>query len=333
MLRNRELLWSLLLGLAAGGLTTLYCFSISPRAGAAVCILTFILLAAGLAPQWYRYRELRRMCRVIDRILNGDYSLDPRDNREGELSVLKSQLYKVTVAFSQQAEQLKQDKLTLSDAISDISHQLKTPMTSMLVMTDLLCDADLPAEKRTEFTSNIRTQLERMQWLVSALLKLARLDAGTVSFQREKMTAAKLFQRASAPLLIPMELKAIHLKTECDDTSIICDPNWTAEALVNLIKNAVEHTPEGGSITLSASENPLYTELAVQDSGGGIDREDLPYLFTRFHRGKNAHSDSVGIGLAMAQEIISRQDGNITVKSIKGRGSRFVIHFYKHPPK
>lgn len=333
MVRNRELLWSLLAGLVFGGAASVYCFTVSPRAGLAGSALTLLLLAIGLAPQWYRYRELRRMCHVVDRILNGDYSLDPRDNREGELSVLKSQLYKVTIALSRQAEQLQQDKRTLSAAISDISHQLKTPMTSMLVMTDLLCDAQLPAKTRAEFTSNIRTQLERMQWLVSSLLKLARLDAGTVEFQREQISAAELFRRAAAPLLIPMELKSIRLKTDCAEAVVTCDPNWTAEALVNLIKNAVEHTPEGGTITLSASENPLYTELTVADNGSGIDREDIPHLFTRFHRGKNAHSDSVGIGLSMAQEIVSRQAGNITVKSAKGLGSRFILHFYKHPPK
>ena len=256
--------------------------------------------------------------------------MDIRDNEEGELSILKNEIYKVTLMLSKQGEFLKRDKERLADAISDISHQLKTPLTSMMVMIDLLGEENLEIEKRMEFTKNIEIQLERMEWLLTSLLKLSKIDAGTVIFKKEKVLVAELIKKAINPLLIPMEIKEQELIIDGkENTSFIGDINWTTEAIINILKNCIEHTKNKGRISIFYEENPLYTEIKISDKGKGIEKEDLPYIFKRFYKGKNANDESVGIGLAMAKSIIISQNGDVSVKSKKDEGTEFSIKFYK----
>lgn len=200
----------------------------------------------------------------------------------------------------------------------------------MSVMTDLLGDESLSEEKRKEFLHNIRTQLERIEWLVSSLLKLSKIDAGTAEFKREQISAAEVVKRAVEPLLIPMELRSQQLVIRGEDVTFFGDINWTAEALTNIIKNCIEHTGDGGTITVEYSENPLYVEMRIIDNGSGIAREDLPYIFKRFYRGKNAGDESIGIGLAMAKSITEHQNGDLSVISKEGIGTQFNMKFYKH---
>ncbi len=232
--------------------------------------------------------------------------------------------------LSEHRSLLQEDKVKLTNAISDISHQLKTPLTSMLVMVDLVSDPNLDEEKRVEFTTNIRVQLERIEWLVSSLLKLSKIDAGTITFKKESISPRKVIQKAVDSILIPIDIKQQNLTITGDDAILfVGDFNWTSEAILNILKNCVEHTEEGGTITLSYSENPLYTEIIISDNGNGIPKEDLPYIFRRFYRGKNSGDDSVGIGLAMAYSIITSQNGDIEVTSEQGKGTEFIIKFYK----
>ena len=329
MMRNREFRSFLIALIIAGAALTGAGFVLSLSAGivAAACSLIFISLC--LFYTYRRYVQLRLLSDYLKRINTGDYALDVRDNTEGELSILKNEIYKVTVALRERGESLQREKSALADALSDISHQLKTPLTSMLLMTDLLCDAKLPDEKRREFTTRMRLQLERLQWLVSALLKMSRLDAGTVRFNRQPISARALIDKACSPLLIPIELKNQTLNIEADEASLFCDVHWTSEALLNVVKNCVEHTPEGGSITICAEENPLFCQITVKDTGTGIHPSDLPHIFTRFYRGKNASDDSVGIGLAMAAAIVKGQGGSIIARSVSGSGSMFIMRFPK----
>jgi signal transduction histidine kinase len=200
----------------------------------------------------------------------------------------------------------------------------------MVVMADLLSDSALSEGKRREFTHNIQVQLERIEWLVSSLLKLSKLDAGTILFKKENVNVKQLIGKSTEPLLIPMDIKEQTLLIKGDEaTSYIGDLHWTQEALINVLKNAVEHTKEGGQITIQFSENPLFTEIAVTDNGEGISKADLPYVFKRFYKGKNASEDSVGIGLAMAHSIITRQNGTLEVKSELGVGTTFHFKIYK----
>ncbi|WP_170006417.1 sensor histidine kinase [Bacillus fonticola] len=330
MLRNREI--RLLLGVMvviclAGTMVSVLYSSVT-----ALFVLTTSIFLIGttiLFTRW-RYREIERLSGYLRQISSGDYTLDVRDNTEGELSILKNDIYKVTLMLSEQGTLLKKDKIQLTDAISDISHQLKTPLTSMMVMADLLSDAGVDEVKRTEFTHNIQIQLERIEWLVSSLLKLSKIDAGTVQFKTEKVAVKHLIQKAVEPVLIPIDIKEQTLSIEGKDTtSFTGDLNWTAEALINILKNCVEHTDDGGSITISFEENALFTEIIIADNGKGIAKEDVPHIFKRFYKGKNASEDSIGIGLAMAYSIVTSQHGDIEVKSEKDQGTQFRIKFFK----
>lgn len=330
MLRNNEILRFVGLQLLISAVSSVFAFYAGAPAGWMVLATSLILCACSLVFTLWRYRQLDKLSGYLRRIISGEYELDIRDHEEGELSILKSEIYKVTSMLAEYNEQLKKEKIQLADAMADISHQLKTPLTSMTVMADLLSDERLPVDKRQEFTGRIRMQLERIQWLVSSLLKLSRLDAGVVRFRHEPVNVAALVRKASAPLLIPIELKEQSLElTGNDEVTFSGDEGWSTEAIVNILKNCVEHTPSGGNLRIEWEGNPIYTEIRIADNGEGIDPEDIPHIFTRFYRGHNAGEDSVGIGLAMARSIIQSQNGDISVTSAKGRGSLFRIRFSK----
>jgi len=303
---------------------------ISPAAVVLVFFLSIMLIGASLLFTKWRYREIEKLSVYLRKISSGNDSLDVRDNTEGELSILMNDIYKVTRMLSEHRSLLQRDKLQLTDAISDISHQLKTPLTSMTVMADLLSAPDLPPAKRTEFTHHIRIQLERIDWLVSSLLKLSKMDAKTIPFKKDSIPMKSLIQKALEPVMIPMDIKGQTVSIAGDDdVSFVGDFNWTAEAIINILKNGVEHTPEGGAIAISFSDNALYSEIVIADNGKGIPKEDLPYIFKRFYKGKNASEGSIGIGLAMAQSIIASQNGVIDVTSDIEKGTQFRIKFYK----
>lgn len=331
MLRNRELriYFALLFTVLVAG--TAVSYFIDPR----VSPVTFVALLStaiisGLFSYW-KYRQIGKLSDYLKRITGGDYSLDIRDNDEGELSILKNEIYKVTVTLREQAETLKKDKRLLADSISDISHQLKTPITSMVVMSDLIADENLPQEKRTEFTKNIRSQLERLQWLVASLLKLSKIDAGAIEFKKEKVNVRSLIDKACEPLLIPLEIKEQALEITGDERiCFVGDMNWSAEAITNVIKNCTEHTPHGGKICVNFGETPIYTWVKIRDNGEGIHPADLPHIFERFYRGRKAQKDSIGIGLAMTKSILQNQGGAIEASSDEDKGAQFTLKFYKN---
>ncbi|CUU49665.1 sensor histidine kinase [Clostridium beijerinckii] len=330
MIRNREVRVYFIIAFIVSTIAAVCIFFLNVLAGI-ISFIAFVILF--VSSFWFikrEYGELEKLSGYLRRICNGEYSLDIRDNEEGELSILKNEIYKVTLMLSKQGELLKKEKIQLADAISDISHQLKTPLTSMRVMSDLLSDNDLEAEKRIEFTNNIEMQLDRMQWLLTSLLKLSKIDAGTVSFKKDRVAVSELIRKSIEPLLIPIEIKNQTLVIEGgSNVSFIGDLYWTTEALINIIKNCIEHTGEDGRISIFFDENPLFTEIKILDNGSGIEKEDLPYIFKRFYKGKNAGEDSVGIGLAMAKTIVTSQNGDINVSSRKNEGTCFIIKFYK----
>ncbi|WP_201739669.1 sensor histidine kinase KdpD [Exiguobacterium sp. SL-10] len=330
MLRNREVRIYLLSLFMIIGLAVSVALFISVEATLLVAVLSIVFIAVTYRFTMWRYREIEQLSSYLQEISNGNYQLDVRDNREGELSLLKSQIYKVTKMLSEQGTHLEEDKQKLTDAISDISHQLKTPLTSMTVMADLLSDPRLSDDKRQEFTHNVQVQLERMEWLVSSLLKLSKIDAGTIQFKREPVSVPSLVQAVTEPMLVPIDINMQRLQITGErDVTFEGDLKWTTEALINILKNCVEHTPERGELFIEFSENTLYTEIIIRDTGSGIDKQDVPYIFQRFYKGMNASDDSVGIGLAMAHSIITSQQGELTVSSEIGVGTAFQIRFYK----
>jgi signal transduction histidine kinase len=260
---------------------------------------------------------------------------------EGELSILKTNLFKVMTLLMHQRAYLKDEKIHLANAIADISHQLKTPLTSLMMMNDLL-ENESDEEKRRELLATQSGSLDRMNWLVQTLLKISKLDAKCVELKKDAILTKDLVDKVTEPFLLSMEqggIRCMNLlgdgsieaaKVKEKNTNIItCDINWTTEAIQNIVKNCVEHMKEGDTLTISGEETTLYTAIRITDTGCGIDAEDLPHIFERFYRGKNSSSNSVGIGLALAKTIIEEQKGEIAVASKVGEGTSFVIKFYK----
>lgn len=273
--------------------------------------------------------SLINISEYINRLLNKDYALDIIDNDEGTLSSLKNDIYKVTVMMKEQNEMLKQDKMLLANNLADISHQLKTPLTSMLLMSDLLDSDELTKDERKEFLRVIKSQLKRIEWLVSSLLKLSKLDAKTIQFKKDPIHAHDLLNKAIEPVYMMIETKDQQFQVLGDNPLIETDVNWTCEAFVNILKNCSEHTPEGGILKAEVFDTVMYTEFVLSDNGVGIDAKDLPFIFDRFYRCSTVSKESVGIGLAMAYSIITGQDGTISVQSVLNQGTSFSIRFYK----
>lgn len=277
-----------------------------------------------------RYQNIKRLSEYLQAVYTGSKAMDIQDHEEGELSILKSDIYKITSILKQQSASLKKDKTYLADALSNISHQLKTPLTGMLVMSELLQDEDLPAEKRKEFMTQIQAQLKRIEWLVTTLLKISKIDASAIVFHKEKILLKEVLLNAVASISIPMEIKEQQLLLDCEESIWIdADRNWCIEAFVNILKNCMEHTFEKGRIAIRCEDNPLQTIVWVQDDGCGIDASDLPHIFERFYKGKNASNDSVGIGLSLSKLILLELNADIEVSSEPDQGTSFCIRFYK----
>lgn len=326
MLRNKEIIVFTVIAAVTSAAASVLCFLISIAAGF-ICLLGCLsVFAACIVFTVRRYRKIAKLSSYLQKITHGEPVLDIRENTEGELSILKNEIYKAAVTLTEQADALHKDKLELSGALSDISHQLKTPLTSLGIMADLLENDNLPQEKRHEFIGSIRAGLDRMKWLVLTLLKLARLDADAAMLKCERVYLSALAEKALAPMLIPMEIKEQTYSVRGDDTEIICDPDWTTEALGNIVKNAVENTPDGGRVEISYGTNPLYNFITVRDNGSGIAKADMPHLFKRFYKGSSASRDSAGIGLAMSLAVMQRQSGDIEFSN--DNGSVFTLKFY-----
>lgn len=275
-------------------------------------------------------QKLDSLSEYMDHVLSGKYNLDVKDYEEGNISTLKNDVYKLTVKLKEGRDQSLQDKKELEQILSDISHQIRTPLTSMYVINDLLSKDDIDSKTKQQFLDKNRMQLERIEWLVTTLLKMSRLDSGSVQLKLEVTNITKVIEAALEPLQIPMELKKIvvHLENK-KKTMVLLDPHWTVEVFVNVLKNAYEHTAENGEITISISDNPLYTEVSIQDTGSGIKKEELPHIFERFYTG-SGNKESIGVGLNMAKKIMEKQQGEIYATSVEEKGTTFFIKFYKN---
>lgn len=275
-----------------------------------------------------RYKNLNDLNDYLSLVCKGIYDMNIDDNTEGELSILKNNLYKVITLLQSQNEYLKNDKLYLADSIADISHQLKTPLTSMMVMCELLENEENP-DKRQEFVAVINNQLSKMKWLITNILKISKLDADATEFKREEVSISKVLDDSLKPFVLTAELKNIAIQNGANDFVFNGDESWTVEAVSNIVKNCLEHTIDGGKIIISSDSTNLYNKLTISDNGCGIAKEDLPHIFERFYHGKNSSKDSVGIGLALAKTVFEKENASVSVESEQGRGSVFEIRFYK----
>lgn len=301
---------------------------VSPAVGAACAFSCVVMGALALCYTKRRYRDIAVLCARIDDALHGADSVAD-DGTEGELAILRSSIAKMTVALRRQTEALQADKVFLSDSLSDISHQLKTPLTAMNLVVTLLRKPDLSEERRFALSRELATSLNRMEWQVSALLKLSRLDASAVVFRPEAFPVCELLRRAAEPLAVVLELRELRFCPEATDVQLVCDPAWTIEALGNILKNCAEHTPPGGAIGARCTENAVCVTLTIYDDGTGIDGADLSHIFERFYRGKADNPSAVGIGLALTNTIVRAQNGTVCAANRPEGGALFTLRFYK----
>ena len=294
-----------------------------------ICIILMLCMILTLSCFKKIYDDIKDMTDYVYNSSEGRNFEMKNRNQEGQIGLLKTELIKMTNILKEKVEILNNEKIFLNNTISDISHQLKTPMTSLIILNDLMYE-DLRKETKIEFLDKIKSQLNRMEWLVKSILKLSKVEAKVINFEKKEVKINELIKRSVAPSLIPMEIKNIKLSIDGDEnTSYIGDINWSSEAFVNIIKNCIEHTPQDGRIDINYAQNPLYCEVVIKDSGEGIDKKDLPHIFKRFYKGKTSKEDSVGIGLAMAKSIIESQNGDIYVESEINKGTEFHIIFHK----
>lgn len=328
--RNKELIRQLQVSSAVLILTTGAAFLIDRGAAIAVCLSGLLWVGMHIAWQRRRYLDMRQLSEQLDEILHGKNIQKLEYFQEGDLGVLRDQIQKMTVRLREQARMLTEEKVSLADALADISHQIRTPLTALNLILERLKGQEGKEEQKRHLVREAQQMLEKMEWLVTSLLKMSKLDAGAITMQMQRIELAPFIKEALAPFEIPMEVKGKTCVIRgAAQTAFFGDEGWTLEAVRNVIKNGMEHTPEGGVLTIECQENPLYTEIKITDSGPGIAPEDLPHLFERFYRGKNAGENSFGIGLALAQMILSRENGVIRAQNAKEGGGQFLIRFFK----
>ena len=325
---NKDAKITALLGIGITAILSIICFIINVWAGAFCLALGIAFTGVYFYNIKKRNDKINELNNYLSLMCSGNFDLDIMDNSEGEMSILKNNLYKIMTLLKTQNEQLNTDKLYLADSLADISHQLKTPLTSMMVMSDLLKD-EKNEDKRNEFLSIIEVQLDKMKWLITNLLKISKLDAGTTEFKHEKFNISPVLQKSLKPFYVTCDIRQIEIDNEINDFEFVGDDNWTGEAIENIIKNCIEHTENNGTIKFFSERTNVYNSLFIQDNGCGIAKEDLPHIFERFYHGKNSSSESVGIGLALAKTVLEKEKGDIIVKSELGKGSIFELRFYK----
>jgi signal transduction histidine kinase len=290
-------------------------------AGLAVFITGALLSVLFIVYTVNRYKKIEKLNDYLVRVLAENDTDEILDQEEGELSILKTNIYKTTSTLKYQKELLADDKKNLAAALADISHQLKTPLTSMMDMNDLVVD-EQDEDKRTEFLQTQSSQLDRMNWLIQTLLKLSKLDAGTALLKNEDIKSSVLVSDALKPFEIQMELKDIAKNVTGPDIDITCDKNWTLEVMQNIIKNCIEHMNDGGVLSITSDDTQLYSRITIRDNGCGIPAEDLPHIFERFHSRKDkANPNGTGLGLPIALEIARRHEISLQCRNMENGGA------------
>ena len=327
--RNREIKIFALLMAAICVIAVITGFVISFITGVFTAILCGLFCMVYFVFTRQRYRDIAFLGEQIDIVLHGKDGFDPNMFNEGELSILQSEIHKMTVRLKEQSDMLKKEKVYLSDSIADIAHQLKTPLTSINMIVSFLGHSDLEPQHRLELVGELKSLLARIDWLITTLLKISKIDAGTAIFQKEPVSVPILLQKAAEPFLISLELRNIELRINGDDAAqFIGDLRWTSEAIGNIFKNCMEHCGNGGLIEIDYTLTPLFTEIIIKDNGSGINAEDLPYIFERFYQGKDAKDSSFGVGLAFCRMILSLQNATIKAANRTDGGACFTIRFY-----
>lgn len=273
---------------------------------------------------WIRKKEIEQLSAFVKGFISGE-EIDIRDNKEGAFSVLKNDIYSLVNKKNEQIKTTEAERDILAEYMADISHQLKTPITSMMIMTDLLKDAE--PVKREEFIHNIKLSLNKLEWLVGTLLKMAKIDAHAVTFSRKDVKVSELIAsvKPSVNILLDVNNQVLELVGDC---KINCDKRWTVEALINIVKNAIEHSPNESKIIINCGENPMYYWISVKDSGVGMNRSSYAALFKRFEY--STSENGFGIGMPLALSIVKGQGGDIDIDfGGNGQGATFILKLFK----
>ena len=295
------------------------------------CVFRILILTIVLIDNRKKEREIKKINKYLNEINNGNYELKIEENCEDELSKLKNELYKTTVLLRETAENSEQEKINLSNSLADISHQIKTPLTSIRIMLDNIEEnPNMDSKTREEFIEEISKQIDWISSLVIALLKLAKFDAGAIKLNDQEVNVKKLINHVLSNLAILLDIKNIKIEQKIDDDTIIkADYNWQLEALTNIIKNAIEHSNENGTIHIDVENNSVFVKIKIRDEGEGIKKKDIKHIFDRFYKAKKSSENSIGIGLSLAKTIIEQENGYIKVDSEVDRGTTFEIKYLK----
>ena len=293
-------------------------------------ITIIILLIVFIIYNHKKENDIKEIIKCIEQINKKNYELQIETISEDELSILKNEIYKTTIMLKETAENSNKDKLNLKKSLEDISHQLKTPLTSILVMLDnIIEDPDMDSNVRNDFVRDIKRNVVNINFLVQALLKLSKFDANTVHFIKKEYYLKNIAQESIKNVSTLCDLRNINIELNIkNDSKIICDSKWQVEAITNILKNSIDHSKDNGKVIINVESNNVYSTVEIKDFGDGISKKDISHIFERFYKGENATSDSIGIGLALAKTIIEEDNGNISVESDKN-GTKFMIKYFK----
>lgn len=276
-------------------------------------------------------KSLEKANSDILNFMNGNYKVRLDDNKEGNLSKLFSAINMMATSLTTHIIKEKQNKEFLRDTISDISHQLKTPLAALEMYNEIILDENINNEVANNFNLKIKNELERMENLIQNLLKLAKLDAGTIELNKENCNLKVFLEDIIMRFQTRTKCEGKKVVLNCNDkVSLICDKVWMLESICNIIKNALDHTESGNEILISCDNTPVDTRIMIKDNGFGIHNEDLHYIFKRFYRSKfSKNTHGVGIGLTLSKSIVEKHNGTIMVESELGKGTTFNLVFSK----
>lgn len=274
--------------------------------------------------------EINKIIKLIEDINHKNYELKLDDLSEDKLSILKQEIYKTTVMLREQADNSLKDKISLKESLQDISHQLKTPLTSITIMLDNMIDnPDMDNIVRDKFIRQIKREVLNITFLVQSILTLSKFESNTITFIEEDNNIKDIIDMAISNVANLCDLKDIKIIFNGKNSRICCDFRWQVEAITNILKNAIEYSDNGSKIIIEGLINNLYYEIKIKDFGKGMDKEDVDNIFKRFYKGKMSSGDSVGIGLSLSKKIIEKDNGMISVDSTKGEGTTFIIKYFK----
>jgi len=330
MLKNSEVRIQLILHIILTIAGFISCLFLNVYAAFVLLGVSVLTIFISLCFHKGRYNRLSELCDEIDDILHGKEQFSFGGFTEGELGILTSEIHKMTIKLREQNTELQNEHRFMKETMEDISHQLRTPLTSMILILGMLRKPELSDRQRMEYLHELYGLIDRMQWLIETLLGLSRLEAGAVTFRNSVISCGKMIAEALEPISVAMELKNIRTKVEIEgEPRFYGDMQYCTEALLNILKNCMEHTPENGSITIKASENGIYTGILITDSGNGISAEELHRVFERFHRSSEFTKSGYGIGLAFARKTVAAQNGSLQVRNAQPHGAQFDMRFYK----